>query len=138
MDESLVSLASFGKPRFSKAYDWELLRLCTAPGISVAGGLFRLITAFRRNNPGSLLSYCDASKSSGTAYVAAGFKLVDHTAPGFFWNDGTNVISRLRTNHAALAEWLPSYDPELSQTENMFAAGYRRYWDCGQLVYELK
>lgn len=137
-DSQLVSLASFGKPRFNGKYDWELLRFCNSQNVSVAGGLSKLITAFRRDHSGSLLTYCDASKSRGVAYVKAGFTQIDHTSPGFMWNDGTNVISRLKATHGQMKKWLPTYDPTLSQTANMFAAKYRRYWDCGQLVFEMK
>ncbi|QXO06016.1 hypothetical protein [Campylobacter phage CJLB-10] len=32
-NNELVCLMSFGKPRFTNKYDWELIRLCTKDGI---------------------------------------------------------------------------------------------------------
>jgi hypothetical protein len=136
--DTLLSIASFGKPRFNKKYDWELLRFCVADGCSIAGGLSRLVKNFIKDNPGRLISYCDRMKSNGSSYIAAGFKLVNSTNPGYYWTNGNEIINRLKTTHTELNKWLPTYDNSLSQVENMFANRFRRFWDCGQLVFEIE
>ena len=54
---------TFGKSRYDKNHDVELLRLCTKPGYTVIGGASRLFSyatnEFGLNN---IISYCDRSK----------------------------------------------------------------------------
>lgn len=133
--DELVMLATFGKPRFNKEYDWELIRLSTKQGLSVVGGMSRLITQFRKNNVGSLISYCDKRYGYGNSYLKCGFSNIGETSPGYTWTDGTNMINRFKTQKANLVKWLPSFDPSLSESDNMFNAGYKRFWDCGQLKF---
>jgi len=131
----LVMLATFGRPRFNKNYDFELIRLSSKLGVTVIGGFSKLLSAFRKEINGSLLSYCDIRFSSGESYKKCGFVLVGESEPGYFWNDGTHVLNRYKTQKQNLKKWLKGFDCTLSESENMFNAGYRRYWDCGQLTF---
>ena len=70
----LIQVMSFGKPRYNKNYDYELLRLCTKPQFSVSGGASKLLKHFESLiKPKSLISYCDISKFSGKVYSSLGF-----------------------------------------------------------------
>ena len=62
-NNELVCLMSFGKPRFNKNYDWELLRLCTKQNYTVYGGASKLFHSFQLD--GSIISYCNEDKFSG-------------------------------------------------------------------------
>ena len=44
----LIEVMTFGKPRYNKKYEWELLRLCTKFGYIVSGGANKLIKYFIR------------------------------------------------------------------------------------------
>lgn len=60
---------SFGKPRYNKNYECELLRLCTKNGYAVVGGAEKLFSYFvKTHNPKSVISYCDLSKFMGNVY----------------------------------------------------------------------
>lgn len=48
--DELVQLMSFGKPRFNKNYEWELIRDCTKRGYQVHGGVSKLWKFFVENN----------------------------------------------------------------------------------------
>lgn len=126
----LIQLITFGTPRYNKKYEYELLRQCTRPGITVVGGFSKLIKYI----PGSCISYCDYDKFNGNGYIAAGFNMLRNTGPGYFWTDGNLIISRYKTQKQELKKWLTSFDPIKTQDENMFAAGYRKFWTSGQLV----
>jgi hypothetical protein len=130
----LMSVMSVGNSRFSKLSPYELLRYCTISGTTVVGGGSRLLKAIT-NNYSSLVTYCDLSKSSGSGYLAMGFKPVKDTDPGYFWTDGNVVISRFKAQKSQLAKWLPSYNSDLSESENMFNSKYRRFYDCGNRVF---
>ena len=132
----LLMLVSIGKTRFSKEADYELLRVCTKNNVTVVGGLSKLLKQIKLQFANSkLISYCDYSKSYGNAYKKVGFTLVRNTEPGYFWTDGNNIISRYKSQKHNLNKWLISFDPNKSESENMFSAGYRRFWDCGNLVF---
>ena len=131
--DKLMMLMSFGPARFRKTKSTELLRLCTLAGHSVTGGAHKLFK--HANIDTELVSYCDMSKFNGNLYKSLGFIQTDRSSPSYFWTDGTLVISRFKAQKAQLAKWLPTYNSSLSESENMFSAGYRRYWDCGQTTW---
>lgn len=70
--------------------------------------------------------------------ISTGFNFVRETGPGYFWTDGNTVYSRYRCQKKNLSKWLSSFNSDLSEAENLFRAGYRRYWTCGNLVFEKK
>lgn len=49
-NDELVQLMSFGKPRFNKNYQWEVIRECTKTDYSVRGGTSKLWKFFLENN----------------------------------------------------------------------------------------
>lgn len=132
----LTMLLTLGRSRFNKKATYEILRVCGLGGTTVTGGLSKLINHIRACYPNEqFITYCDLNKSTGNGYKQSGFSLVSQAGPGYFWTDGTSVISRYRCQKKQLAKWLKSFDPLLSESENMFGAGYRRFWDCGNLVF---
>lgn len=132
----LVLMMTFGKSRFSKSADLELLRLCSRLDTIVIGGAERLFKhAISQLEFQTIVSYCDLSKFDGKLYRNLGFTLTGQSSPGYFWTDGNLVISRFKCQSKSLSKWLPSYDSKLSESENMFRANYRRYWDCGQQTW---
>jgi G:T-mismatch repair DNA endonuclease (very short patch repair protein) len=134
--DELVSIMSVGKSRFNGIAEHELLRFCTKSSITVVGGGSRLIHAIKKTHP-SLMTYCDLSKGTGRGYENMGFQRVRDTDPGYFWTNGDLVISRFKSQRAQLSKWLQGYDPSKSESENMFAAGYRRFHDCGNRIFRL-
>lgn len=49
-NDELIQIMSFGKPRFNKMYQWEIIRDCTKKDIEVNGGTSRLWKHFIKNN----------------------------------------------------------------------------------------
>jgi hypothetical protein len=138
-NKQLVMLMSLGKSRFKKDVDYEVLRMCSALNFTVVGGVSKLVNKIKKLCPAStIVSYCDLSKSNGGSYIKAGFTKLNQSKPGYFWTDGNVPISRYRCQKKKLKSWLLTFDPTLSESINMFNAGYRRYWDCGNAVLLLK
>jgi hypothetical protein len=134
----LVALMTFGKPRFNKNYDWELIRYCSLLDINIVGGASKLLKHFRNNYVGSVLSYANREHSSGKLYESLGFKLINESQPNYQWYKGTQMLTRYQTQKHKLKEVLDEYfDSSMTESKNMFSNGYRRIWDCGNLVYEL-
>lgn len=129
----LIQAISFSKPRFNKTYDWEIVRLATKIGYSVIGGIQKLKKYFPE---GSIISYCDLDKFSGNVYKTLGLDLISEVRPSYFWYSyKTGILSRYQTQKKNLSFLLENFDPEKSEAGNMFASGFRRYWNSGQAVY---
>ena len=136
-----VTLMTFGAPRFDKKSQWEIIRICSKPNILVVGGVSKLFQHFiKKHNPQNIMSYCDIRYGTGNVYDKIGMIYKRSTAPGFVWIDkhGTKPISRFQCQKKQMSKWLLTYDDKLSQAENMIAAGYGRYYDCGNKVYKIE
>lgn len=134
----LVALMTFGKPRFSKAAQWELLRFSTALNITVVGGASKLLAAFKKQHDGAILSYADRRWSTGKMYEALGFKLKGVSAPSYYYFRGDLRHNRQTFQKAKLKQFLgESFDPSKTEVDMMFENGWNRIWDCGNLIYVL-
>ena len=136
-ESDLIGVMTFGKSRFNKAYEYELLRLCYTKDISVVGGASKLFTHFVKHyRPTSVISYSDRSWNTGQVYQAIGFKYSHSTAPAYrYTNDYINFENRVAYQKHKLSEKLDTFDPTLTEWENMQANGYDRIWDCGNDVW---
>ena len=84
--EELIQVMSFGSPRFTDKYEWEILRECSKLGYCIIGGKERLWKYFiKKYSPNNCISYCDFGKFTGNSYLKIGFKLLRLNAPGFVW-----------------------------------------------------
>ena len=128
-DNQLIQLMSFGKPRYNKNYEYELIRLCTLYGYSIIGGAEKLLKNFIKNyNPKSLISYCNLDKFSGKIYKKIGFKLLKRNSPFRIWFD--QETQRIVTEQSLLA--LSAKDNKLIEN-----SPYQSVYNCGQNVYIL-
>lgn len=133
--EKLISVATFGKPRFNKNYQWELIRFCTFEDYVIVGGLSKILKKFQREfSPENLLSYADFSWSAGNAYEKCGFNLVRLTCPGYFYSSYDNVrFSRYQATAKKLNEKLGTVG--LSEKECAEKLKLHKIYDCGNLVF---
>ena len=144
-NNEIVAVMTFGKPRFNKKYDWELLRYCCKKYYTVVGGASKLLKHFRSNYKGSIISYANLRWSNGNLYEKLGFTLLKRTEPNYFYFKVKHEIlpvdmvlhSRIEFQKHKLKDKLSNYDESLSEKENMYANNYRAIYDCGNLVYTL-
>lgn len=136
----LVAIMTFGRPRFNRNFDWELLRYSSKLGCNVIGGASRLLAAFRRSYSGTIITYADRRWSQGNLYVQLGFKLQSVSQPSYFYVGSTMTrINRVNAQKHRLDGLLgSSFDPKLTESENMKAAGFDRVFDCGNFVFTLQ
>ena len=138
LDDELVSVMTFGKSRYNKKVDWELLRFCNRLETSVVGGASKLLAAFRRENVGSIISYADKRRSTGGLYEALGFEMSHESPPNYFYFRGSMELeSRIKYQKHKLEKMLDIFNIELTETENMYANGYRKIYDCGNQVWKI-
>ena len=135
-ENRLISLMTFGKSRFSKKAEWELLRFCNKLGYHIPGGAGKLLAHFERNwNPLSLISYADRRWSRGKLYEALGFKLDHISKPDYWYVIGDKLESRIKYQKHKLSKMFENVDDNKTEVEIMRCHGYRRIFDCGNLVY---
>ncbi len=134
----LVFCISFGKSRFNKKYDWEIIRLASKIDTSITGGISKIINHFRKLHIGSILTYVDRRFGEGTGFEKLGFKFQYSTKSGYFWTDGNISVSRYKCQRQQLMKWLTSYNSNKTESQNMKAAGYKQFWDCGNNVFVLE
>ena len=132
-DDKIVSIASFSKSRFSKSYDYELIRFATKLNTIVVGGFSKLLKSFDKK--GVLVSYADRRYSVGNVYEENGFKLSHITRPGYYYTKGGIRFNRQSFQKHKLKNKLEVFDKNLTEYENMIKNNYSRIWDCGQLVF---
>ena len=139
-NEELVSLMTFSKPRYTKNYDWELVRFCTLKGYNVVGGASKLLSSFRSNYKGSIISYANRRWSNGDLYRKLGFREINRTSPGYFYFKESEMIlyTRDKFQKHKLKDLLETFDENLTEEENMFENDYRKIYDCGNIVFVLE
>lgn len=136
----IVSMITFGTPRFESSHEIEIYRFCNKLNTSVVGGLSKLVKAMISvSHAKSIMTYADARYGLGLGYTKCGFKFVRTTDPGYHYvKTGTRRrFSRNQFQKHMLKNKLKDFDPALTEWENMQMNGYDRIWDCGNFVYEI-
>lgn len=138
-EDELVSLMTFSKPRFSKKYEWELVRFCNKCGCHIPGGASKLLKHFERTyRPKSIVSYADrrwSMKSESTLYNRLGFLLVSESSPNYWYIKDGELFNRIQFQKHKLKDVLVRFDEAKSEWQNMQDNGYDRIFDRGNLVY---
>lgn len=138
-DNTIVAVMTFGKSRYNKSVEWELLRYASSLNTNVVGGAGKLFAHFiKSHNPSSVISYCDLRWGNGKLYEQLNFKLEGKSDPNYFYfhkASYTTLHSRIKFQKHKLAQQFANFNPALTEWENMQSNGYDRIWDCGNLVY---
>jgi hypothetical protein len=136
-NNDLISIMTFGKPRYSKKYEYELIRYCSA--MHVVGGSEKIFAHFIKcYGPESVISYCDESKFSGNTYVKLGFELVRCGRPAKHWyNPKTkqHITDNFLRQRGFDQLFKTSYGKGTSNEALMLEAGFVEVYDCGQTTY---
>lgn len=136
-EDRIVALMTFSKSRYSKKHDWELVRFCPLIDTNVVGGFSKLLSHFRKNHKGSIVSYADRSRSLGNVYEKNGFTLTRTNPPSYWYVNFKVAEKRLhRTNF--MKSKITSKGDLRTEAEIMVDLGYDRIWDCGTLTFVLE
>lgn len=142
LNQELVALATFSKTRFSKKYEWELVRYSSKLHTTVVGGIQKLLKHFTKEfRPVSLVSYADRrwTCSLKNVYNTIGFKKISESKPNYKYFKKNKskmcLYSRNAYQKHLLSTKLDYFDAEQSEYQNMLNNGYERIWDCGNLVF---
>lgn len=131
-NNTLVAVMTFGKPRFNKKYEWELLRYATYGNI--IGGASKLFKWFvNTHKPKNVISYCDLRYGLGGVYSKLGFKELGISKPGYFYTDGIIKYNRMKYRKSNLIKL--GYDSNKSESQITEEIGLNKIYDCGNKVF---
>lgn len=137
--DMLVEIMTFGKPRYNKNFEWELLRLCSYSEYTIVGGASKLFKHFRKNYEGSIISYCDASKFSGEVYEKLGMTLYNRTRPAKIWSRKHDKITDNLLRQRGFDQLFgTNFGKGTSNEQLMLNDGWLPVYDCGQKVYTIQ
>ena len=136
--DELVAVMTFGNPRFTDKYEYELVRYCSLLGVNVIGGASRLLKYFIKSySPKSIISYSDKRWSTGNLYKELNFVYSHTSAPSYFYFRNFDIISRYKAQKHKLKALFPNiYKDELTESEIMRQAKYIKIYDCGTDIWE--
>jgi len=132
-NNELVSILTYGKPRFNKNYEVEIYRFCNKIDTIIVGGLSKLIKCL---NSKSILTYVDLRYGTGISYLKSDFKLISKSNPNYYYmKNYQHRESRLKYQKHKLKDKLEIFDENLTEWQNMQLNNYDRIWDCGNLIF---
>lgn len=136
-NDQLMSVMTFGRSRFDKKSQWELIRYASAIGVNVQGGASKLWKYFLNSHqPQNVISYCDVRLNTGGLYQQLGFLWQRENGPNYWYTFRYKTFeNRIRYQKHKLAGLLDHFDPNQTEWANMKAHGWDRYWDCGSSVW---
>ena len=141
-NNELIQVMTFGKARYNRNYEYELLRLCTRSDYIVVGGAEKLFNYFVVNhNPISIISYCDNAKFSGSVYQRIGLTKISNGSPTRHWYHPelkehiTDNFLRQRGFDQLFGNIFGCYGKGTNNNELMLKHGFVEVYDCGQSVY---
>lgn len=139
-NEELVQVMSFSKPRYTKDFQYEMIRECSKLGYNIVGGKSKLLRHFEVDyKPKSLISYCDKRLFDGHSYVSLGFEHTKTNPPAFYvYNRGVllNRMNYTKQKMKLMKDF--NYNEELSQIDNIIENNLVILWDNGTKVYVKK
>lgn len=140
-EDELVAHLAIGKNRF-RPNTYEIVRFASKLNTSVQGGLTKLWKEALTQLPDhfTALSYVDRRYFEGKSNEQIGFVL-DHTNPPglHYTKDYKRLESRLLYQKHKLAKRFPeTFDPNLTEWENMQLQKYDKIFDCGTYAYKFE
>ena len=121
---NMVAVMSFGKSRFNKNVDWELVRYSSVLHTNVVGGASKLFHHFiKNNNPKNIVTYSDKRWNTGQMYEQLGFTKKPDSTPNYYYflpgDPELNLLHRVKFQKHKLKDLLEVFDPSRTEWENM-------------------
>lgn len=134
-NNELLEVAGFGRNRFSKNKELELIRAASKDGIRVIGGLSKLIKDSKIEH---FITFADRRMFTGNSYLKCGCEKIGETSPSYFYVNSNSLVreNRIKFQKHKLSKLLKNFDPKKSEHENMLDNGYYRIYDCGTFKFE--
>lgn len=128
-DGKVVAAATFARLRIKG--QWEMVRYCVASGLSIPGGLARILKKFiEEQTPSKIVSFSDRRWSLGKIYESHGFRRVSTSRPSYWYFRRGH--QELRYHKFGFRKDRIGALPGESEWKAALRLGYDRIWDCGK------
>lgn len=135
----LVSVMTFGKPRYDSSAEYEMIRFASKLNTSVIGAGSKLFSKFLKDHaPNVVISYADNRWGTGQVYTNLGFSDPTITPPSYWYFKPGTLTRYHRSTFMKHKIIEMGGDPNLTESENMEEMGYCRIWDCGTTKWTWK
>ncbi len=142
-DGALIAVASFSdaRPMKSKGADYqsaELVRFASKDGLTIVGGLSKLIKHFSKQlKINDLMTYADRDWSLGKGYDKLGFTFSAATSPGILYVNATTLVRYFP--HRLPKTILSAFEAQnvLNLDDFLTSNGYFKLFNTGNLKYHL-
>jgi len=137
-ENELMSCMTFGRRKITGGDSkFELIRFCNKLNTQIIGGASKLFKHFIRNYKyNEVVTYSDRRFSMGNFYEKMGFSLSHCSSPNYWYFNADELKNRIQYQKHKLKDKLQTFDPTLTEYENMLSNGFNRIWDCGNFVYK--
>ena len=129
----LLGVMTFGKSRYNRNYDYELIRFAVKNNYSIIGGFSKLLAYFKKHHNGSIISYADLTYSAGNVYAKNGFTLLIKNKPSYYYVLKNTEIRLHRSNF--VKSKITTRNDNRTEEEIMKDMGYSKIFDCGTLTF---
>lgn len=131
-NNEIVLAMTFGKPRYNKNIQFEMIRLTSKLNTNVIGGTQKLWAYFiKKYAPASVVSYCDRRWFTGDIYSKLHFVKNADAVPTYWYTNYKERFHRSKFQKHKLIKM--GYDK--NKTENEIVQNdlnLDKIWDCGQ------
>jgi len=143
-NNELQSVMTFGKKRLALGSktsvdgEYEMLRFCNRLNTQVIGGASKLLSYFIKTyNPKLILTFADRRYSNGNLYQQLGFRFINNTKPNYWYFNKNELIRYYRFKFRKNVLVKAGFDNNKTEFEIMTERGYLRFYDCGNMKFEL-
>ncbi|MEO8146009.1 MAG: hypothetical protein ABI723_00165 [Bacteroidia bacterium] len=141
--DELLAVATFSKSRlmtYEKEvfHSYELIRFASKSGLSVVGGLSKMISAFmKEQNAEHLMTYADRDWSNGDSYRKLGFIKIENTPPQLFWIHPTRM--QRYYEHRMPEDFMNEFNLQKKKTleDFLITKGYFKIYNSGNTKFIL-
>lgn len=138
-NNQLLGCMLLGKSRFGINRDsLEIIRMCFKSNYQIQGGISKMVSYVKATVKTDIISYQDGRLGFGKSYANSGFKLIKRLSPNYIYIKGQVIISRQKAMKYKLKKLLGnSFDPVLTEKENMSNNGWLICYDAGHLLWKI-
>ena len=136
-NNELVSLMTFGYPRFAKKKKEtiELLRFCSKLNTNVIGAASKLFSYYKKHYENkNIISYANCDISNGSLYRTLGFTEIAHTGINYWWTDYNKRYHRMTFMKKKLVA--KGNDNNKTESEIMRSNRFSKIYGTGNILYE--
>lgn len=132
-DNELITVTTFGRRKINRGFmKMELLRYCDKLGYHIENGLKHVM---EHSKIGNFIAYADLRYDDGKIFKKLGFSFIKENKPTYYYTcNNVDLLHRSNFQKHMLVE--EGEDSRKTEKEIMTDRGYRRIYDCGNLVFE--